>query len=631
MMEVVIALKEQDVGVVDIDSGEEEAEKAVKGTKKKKACDPHKKRACLDCTKRCARIHGRFSSSPSKARPVVAVPSFFKVMVGYFSEDMEIPPPFAKTILDLAGSNIYLEDSFGLRWRVRVCLRDGVLSFGHGWKNFVLDHAVSCGEFLVFRQIARSVFAVQMFASSAVERLYLCERNKRLSRKRKPRQIKSSPGVQTVKMNKKNGESSKKKLRTDHEHNQIPIDCKLSDEVCIDDSDAPDSASEQKYSETSEKAPQAGAAGSEEVSRAFTRHQDDVQRVLDGQIEIAGHSTIFTEHAMYDDTAETANVEGSSLPANVDASGPLAMMDLNEASVDDVYLPADIYEFDSDTFPVDLNKEGLVTHGQTSGSNCLEHGLPDQNSCMGVGQGSVMLQVLPCIENNMVDAPETYKAAANVAEHDIEINVLPAKEPLSLGEDNSSPPTNAEVQLSECPLGSCDKDKCSFNGNKEAQKEDEPQDGQANMQSSTEQHAAEIMPNSSKTNELPHLQEQTDNNSGDLQTGSTGSSGVLALSVNKFCVAVPPPDQTWLELPSRLPAIPRTKKQGRKVVILKDPCMRLWPVLYQCTPRFSGFVTGWVDICRENRLREGDACEFELSGNYELSFQVRNSHCCPAT
>jgi hypothetical protein len=48
--------------------------------------------------------------------------------------------------------------------------------------------------------------------------------------------------------------------------------------------------------------------------------------------------------------------------------------------------------------------------------------------------------------------------------------------------------------------------------------------------------------------------------------------------------------------------------------------MRLWLVLYQCTPRFSGFITVWVDICRENNLNEGDTCDFELSGNYELSY-----------
>jgi hypothetical protein len=92
-MDVILALKkEQEEGVVDIDSREdEEAEKVVKQRKrKKKAFDPHyRKRACVDCTKRCVRIHGRVcSSSGNKARPVSSMPSFFKVMVGYFSDNM---------------------------------------------------------------------------------------------------------------------------------------------------------------------------------------------------------------------------------------------------------------------------------------------------------------------------------------------------------------------------------------------------------------------------------------------------------------------------------------------------------------------------------------------------------------
>lgn len=86
----------EDVAVVEIDSEEEEeAEKVVKRRRRRKktACEPHKKRACVDCTKRCARIHGRGSSSSSlpsssNARAIPAVPSFFKVMMGYFSEDM---------------------------------------------------------------------------------------------------------------------------------------------------------------------------------------------------------------------------------------------------------------------------------------------------------------------------------------------------------------------------------------------------------------------------------------------------------------------------------------------------------------------------------------------------------------
>jgi len=88
--------KEPEETVVEIDSEREEAEKEVvkrRRRKKKKAFDPHQNRACVDCQKRCARIHGRAaSSSPSpsssKTRPIPAVPSFFKVMMGYFSEHM---------------------------------------------------------------------------------------------------------------------------------------------------------------------------------------------------------------------------------------------------------------------------------------------------------------------------------------------------------------------------------------------------------------------------------------------------------------------------------------------------------------------------------------------------------------
>ncbi|TVU36130.1 hypothetical protein EJB05_18046 [Eragrostis curvula] len=648
MVGVILALKkEQEEGVVDIDSDEEGAEKVVK-RRKKKACDPHKKRACVDCTKRCSRIHGQVSSS---SRPTSAVPSFFKVMMGYFSDDMDIPPPFAKTILDLAGSNIYLEDSFGLRWRVRLCLRDGVLSFGHGWKNFVLDHAVSCGEFLVFRLIARSVFTVQMFAPSAVERLYLCERNKRQSRKRKPRQKTSSPGTERVKIGMENRESCKKKRRTDGQNDQVPIDCKMSVHVCIDDSDVPDSESELKCSENSEKASEARGAESQEVSEIPARHHGKAQMALAGETERA-EDTMFTEketqcnaHLASDATEhEHEHGEGSSSPTNVDNCGPLAMMDLNEVSIDDIYLSADMYEFESDlcntqAYSFELNMEGRSTSGQTSGFNSLENGLQNQHSSMEVGQGFEVSEKLSCIENKQVtDVLGTCTGDVNVPEHDIDIiNMLPDNDPSSLGDDNPSP-TDAEVPSSEWALRSCNKDNSLCKGNQAEQKEvfvstyssviqDKPRDGQVDIQDSTGQHAPEIMSSSQKPLELTHLRKdslETGNNSGDLQSGSTESGGILALEADgvKFSIAVPAPGQTWLELPSRLPVLPRMKKQRRKVVILKDPCMRRWPVLYQCTPGFSGFISGWVDISRENRLQEGDICEFEFSGNHELSFQL---------
>ncbi|RLN22718.1 hypothetical protein C2845_PM07G32010 [Panicum miliaceum] len=599
--------KEPEETVVEIHSEGEEAEKVVKirRRRRKKACDPHQNRACVDCKKRCARIHGRAASSSqspssSKTRPVPAVPSFFKVMMGYFSEHMDIPPPFARTILDLAGSNIYLEDAFGLRWRVRLCLRDGVLSLGHGWKNFVLDHAVSCGEFLVFRQIARSVFTVQMFAPSAVERLFLCEANRRQSRKRKPRQKTSCPSSQTVKISK----NCNKKQRTDHHNDLGPKDCHMPDHVFIDDSDFPQSASEPKCSETSGGVPEVGVAEPQEDSEAPTGHDCKAQEVLDGEAEIADDCTVFEvkesecnarviQHLVSDAT-EIEHGDGLNLPTNTDAIGPLAMIDLNEVNIDDIFLSADIYEFETDTcnpeaFSVDLNMRGPSTTAQNSGLSCLEDTQQNHFSSMGDDQRLVMPETLSCTENKqMTDALVTGTGYACVAVHDIDINALPANEPASFAKENSPTPADPEVHSSECVLNGCNKDNDLL---------------------------------SCKDSQAEH---KVENNSEGIRSGTSESGGVLALaaSSSKFCIAAPAPDQSWLELPIRLPVIPRTKKQGRKVVILRDPCMRLWPVLYQCKPRFSGFITGWVDVCRENSLQEGDTCEFELSGNSELSFQV---------
>ncbi|CAO2167419.1 unnamed protein product [Urochloa humidicola] len=658
------ALKEEpEDAVVEIDSEEEEAEKVVKRRRRRrrKACDPRQKRACVDCTKRCARIHGRDSSSSSlpsssssKARPVPAVPSFFKVMVGYFSEEMDIPPPFARTILDLAGSNIYLEDAFGLRWCVRLCLSDGVLSFGHGWKNFVLDHAVSCGEFLVFSQIARSVFTVQMFAPSAVERLFLCERNKRQSRKRKSRQRTSCPSNHpTVKMIKKSVDNRKKKQRTDCQNGIGPKDCQMPDHVSIDDSEVPNSASELKCSETSERAPGPGAAESQEISEVPTRHQCEGQEVLDGEAGMADDCTIskgkrsqcnsrINEHTAYDAT-EMEHDESFTLPTNVDASGSLALMDLNEVSIDDIFLSPDIYEFEADAcnpeaFSADLNMEGPITTGQTSGFSCAEEPSCSQSHhpSMGVGQSFVVpAETLPCNEDkDMTEALEIGMEYACVTVHDIDINAVPVNEPSTFAENSS--PADTEVHSCEFALSSWNKEKHSdllpckdSQAEQKEVKQNKEQDGQGDKQVSTGLKTAEVIASTSSTklHEHSHLSEnlhQTENNSEGIHNGTSESNSVLALaaSSSKFCIAVPAPGQTWLELPSRLPVIPRTKKQGGKVVILKDPCMRDWPVLYQCTPRFSGFITGWVDICRENNLQEGDTCEFELSGNSELTFQL---------
>jgi hypothetical protein len=248
-------------------------------------------------------------------------------------------------------------------------------------------------------------------------------------------------------------------------------------EVCIDESDVPDSASEPKCSDTSERVPEAGAAEPQEISEAPAGHECEVQGVLDGEAEIADDSTILGEDQSNHNAisasimqVSTANEiepgEGLNLPTDFDASVPLAMMDLNEVSIDDIFLSADIYEFESDmcnpeSFSVDLNMVEPITTGQTSGFSCLEDTPQNHLSSMGDGHRSLIPEAVLCIENKeMTDVLGTgtsYFVDSSV--HDIDINALPANEPPSFGEDNPSPQADAEMHSNECGLSSCNKDK----------------------------------------------------------------------------------------------------------------------------------------------------------------------------
>uniref|UniRef100_A0A6V7QSD8 TF-B3 domain-containing protein n=1 Tax=Ananas comosus var. bracteatus TaxID=296719 RepID=A0A6V7QSD8_ANACO len=97
------------------------------------------------------------------------------------------------------------------------------------------------------------------------------------------------------------------------------------------------------------------------------------------------------------------------------------------------------------------------------------------------------------------------------------------------------------------------------------------------------------------------------------------------LNNGNFGVSISVTAQSWLELPKRLPSSLGKMKTGRKVVVLRDPCMRLWPVLYHESARFVGFIGGWDDFTAANHLQHGDDCVFELSGASETVLQVRIS------
>nr|XP_018681482.1 PREDICTED: uncharacterized protein LOC103985153 isoform X2 [Musa acuminata subsp. malaccensis] len=115
-------------------------------------------------------------SGPS-CPPPPAQPSFFKIMLGGFKEHLFIPPKFAKRLVGLVNQNVCLQDCLGNSSSVKISVVDSSLAFQEGWHDFVLDHSIDFGEFLVFKYLSKSLFSVQVFGIDACEREEFGERN----------------------------------------------------------------------------------------------------------------------------------------------------------------------------------------------------------------------------------------------------------------------------------------------------------------------------------------------------------------------------------------------------------------------------------------------------------------------
>ncbi|ONK78006.1 uncharacterized protein A4U43_C02F13220 [Asparagus officinalis] len=95
--------------------------------------------------------------------------SFFKIMLGDFKHVLHIPLKLAKAIGCLDKQTVILRDSNSQSWRVKLSMVDGRLAFCEGWDDFVLDHSINHGQFIVFKFIEKFVFRVRIFGVNACE------------------------------------------------------------------------------------------------------------------------------------------------------------------------------------------------------------------------------------------------------------------------------------------------------------------------------------------------------------------------------------------------------------------------------------------------------------------------------
>ncbi|XP_043723456.1 B3 domain-containing protein Os02g0598200-like isoform X2 [Telopea speciosissima] len=100
------------------------------------------------------------------------------------------------------------------------------------------------------------------------------------------------------------------------------------------------------------------------------------------------------------------------------------------------------------------------------------------------------------------------------------------------------------------------------------------------------------------------------------------SDDLSAPNLISFCYSVTAVTESWLELPTVSVSRDVKSKKERKIVLLRDPARRVWPVLYQERSGFRGLTSGWEAFAKANNIQPGDVCMFGVESQSEGLLRV---------
>ncbi|KAL5721238.1 hypothetical protein ACHQM5_013825 [Ranunculus cassubicifolius] len=90
-------------------------------------------------------------------------PSFFKVLLGNFQEQLLLPRQFIKNYHGNVPKKFILRSPTGISWMVSVTEVENDFFLCKEWQAFARDHALEAGQFLVFHRNCVSDFSVEIF------------------------------------------------------------------------------------------------------------------------------------------------------------------------------------------------------------------------------------------------------------------------------------------------------------------------------------------------------------------------------------------------------------------------------------------------------------------------------------
>ncbi|XP_038715558.1 B3 domain-containing transcription factor VRN1-like isoform X2 [Tripterygium wilfordii] len=100
-------------------------------------------------------------------------PSFYKIMTEDYTQKLQIPHSFLKHFKGVLPRECILRSHIGKSWIVRLEEVDKCIFFSDSWGNFVQDHSLEWGDFIMFTYEGSFEFHVNVFEKSGCEMDYV--------------------------------------------------------------------------------------------------------------------------------------------------------------------------------------------------------------------------------------------------------------------------------------------------------------------------------------------------------------------------------------------------------------------------------------------------------------------------
>ncbi|KAH7549771.1 hypothetical protein JRO89_XS13G0079700 [Xanthoceras sorbifolium] len=537
--------------------------------------------ACSECTHKCLLLHG----NKTKSSPIMT--SFFKIMIGNQCDQvLFLPPKFAPTVSELIDQKTFLEDSSGQQWEVTISSLNGSFAIHQGWNSFFLDHKLKVGDFVVFNYIVGSHFVVKIYTDTGCEKLDCPEnRNKRKRvRDNENYTVRDGPfhTIDNSSMTKQ-GSSTSVVSGSDLEVSQKQ--CKMNDvEEVI--------AKITSNCETSSRRPH---------SLSIVEYVEEPYYIINRDL---GDKQGEDRCPMFD----LSNFEMLTNNCDTDKSHKITVGD-------------EIYTHQADASPKSQVEAALANNdpvGRAVVNRVVPSNAPDlelmekNNELQKMDKIVTVSNKISC--NSKSDLPlfttvvkpeKNGKSISNIS------NGVVKKDHIAEEEVKAQPEIQkAIISQKKCtsPTNSNQTGQLKFTGKLDSNVS--VTTGILNLQ----------------LGKVPQINVVDCGQSSDLiERENTVHPVVKIESLDVISCVIASDNEPFLELPSCLPLVKfptRNRSMDRKVVHLRDPYMRVWPVLYHERPGFNLLSSGWEAFSKANNIETGDECIFGVENNSESICEV---------